>query len=153
MCPGDPVYTGPGFVWDLWVRSLLVRASTITAFGSVFFKVGLFWINCCIVFLDRNITVTGLVMPVFFPATWWAASVCSGLMWFRSSRWRKTLIHHVAFLLTLVNIYWTVFVVLQPGCWKDWLHHFTELRHRGGSTDRCHWQPPDASIPQIHLSA
>ena len=137
----------------LCVRSRLVRASTITTFGSVFFKVGLFWINCCIVFLNRNITVIGLVMPVFFPAMWWAVSMCSGLMCFRSSQWWKTLIQHIAFLLTLVNSYWTVFVVLQPDCWRDWLHHLTALRHRGGSTDRCHRQPPDASFPQIHLSA
>ena len=81
-----------------------------------------------------------------------SSSVCSGLMCFRSSQWWKTRIHHIAFLLTLVNSYWTVFV-LQPDCWRDRLHHLTELRHRGGSTDCCHWQPPDANFPQIHLSA
>ena len=73
----------------LWL--LLVRSSTITTFGSVFFSFRRFWMTCCIVFLDRNFTRIGLVLPALFTPTRWAASMCSGVMYFsRSSRLWKT---------------------------------------------------------------
>ena len=71
---------------DAHRNKLQLLLLTITTFGSVFFSFRCFWMTCCIVFLDKNFTRIGLVLPALFTPTRWAASMCSGVMCFRSSR-------------------------------------------------------------------